>query len=347
MKKIYFFFCFLLFAYAERMNAQDIHFSQITETPLMISPANTGFFNGYFRGSINYRSQWAAMGNPYQTAGISLDGGLFKSKKRKTFLGVGFVLFNDRAGAAKISRTNATLNVSGVLKLGKHSIMSVGMNAGADATSARYTDLTFGSQFDGNIINPEKQSGEESKYRQFTTTDIGTGAAYRYSRVKTDQDHDDVTSVMVSVGAFHINRPKQEYWAGSEYKLPVRWTSMVNARLDIEDTKFSFNPALMVNKQYQAWEYVVGTYLKFRSRTGTKVTGQKTENGIGVGLFYRSQDAFIYKLMYERAEMAISISYDMNVSGYRTATKYFGGFEVCLRYNVMSGSLFDSRSEYK
>jgi hypothetical protein len=48
MKKIYFFFCFLLFAYAERMNAQDIHFSQITETPLMISPANAGLDAGEF-----------------------------------------------------------------------------------------------------------------------------------------------------------------------------------------------------------------------------------------------------------------------------------------------------------
>ncbi|MBK9285907.1 MAG: PorP/SprF family type IX secretion system membrane protein [Sphingobacteriaceae bacterium] len=347
MKKIYLAIGVLIFTLSAKVKAQDIHFSQVMETPLIMSPANTGFFDGYFRASVNYRSQWAAMGNPFQTTAVSMDGGLFKSKKRKTFLGLGFVLFNDRAGAAKISRTNATLNISGILKLNKHNILSVGFNAGADATSAVYTNLSYGSQFDGNIINPEKNSGEESKYRQFTTTDIGTGVSWRYSKVKTDQDHDDVTSVMVSVGAFHINRPTQEFWAGSEYKLPVRWTNMVSARLDVEDTKFSFSPALMVNKQYQAWEYVTGTYIKFRTRTGTKTTGQKTENSIGAGLFYRSQDAFIYKIIFERADLAIGLSYDMNVSGYRTATKYFGGFEVSLRYNVLSGSLFDSRNEYK
>jgi type IX secretion system PorP/SprF family membrane protein len=347
MKKIYLILCASALVLSGKISAQDIHFSQITETPLLMSPSNTGFFNGYFRAGINYKSQWASMGNPYQTITVGLDGGLFKSKRRKTFLGVGFVLFNDKTGAARINRTNALLNVAGILKLGKHSILSVGMNGGADATSAVYSELTYGSQFDGNTINKENPSGEEAKFRQFTTTDIGTGISYRYSKVKVDQDRDDHMNVLISLGAFHINRPVQEYWVGGGYRMPVRWTGMVNARLDIEDTKFSFNPAFMISKQYQAWEYVGGTYIKFRAKSGTKVTGQRTENAMGAGVFYRSQDAFIFKLLYEISDYAIGVSYDMNVSGYRTATKYFGGFEVALRYNVLGGSLFETRSEFK
>src|SRR3954466_6657585 len=98
MKKINFFFGLLLLMVVSGVKAQDIHFSQVLETPLFLNPANTGFFNGYFRAIANYRNQWSAMGNPYQTIGISMDGGLFKSKRRKAFMGLGFTLFNDRAG---------------------------------------------------------------------------------------------------------------------------------------------------------------------------------------------------------------------------------------------------------
>lgn len=347
MKKINYFLGLLLLGSIGGVKAQDIHFSQILETPLFLSPANTGFFNGYFRASANYRNQWGPMGNPYQTIGLSMDGGLFKSKRRKAFLGLGFTLYNDRAGAAKLSKTNALLNVSGIVKLSKHSIMSVGISGGADATNSNYNALTYGSQFDGNVIDPSRTSGEESRYRQFTTTDIGAGAAYEYNRVKTDQDHDDVTSFKIALGAYHLNRPNQEFWAGSNFRLPVRYSAILTVHHDFEDTKFTILPALMVQQQYQAWEYVTGTYIKYRTKVGTKQTGQKTENGIGAGLFYRGRDAFIYKLVYEMGDYAIGVSYDMNVSSYRTASKYVGGFEVSLRYNSLAGSLFESRREFK
>ena len=35
------------FLAASTIAAQDIHFSQVMESPVLLSPANTGFFNGY------------------------------------------------------------------------------------------------------------------------------------------------------------------------------------------------------------------------------------------------------------------------------------------------------------
>src|SRR4051812_41527101 len=77
----------LLAVWSCGLKSQDIHFSQIFETPLLLSPANAGFFNGYTRVIAIYRNQWAAMNNAFQTPGISIDGGLFKSKKRAAFMG--------------------------------------------------------------------------------------------------------------------------------------------------------------------------------------------------------------------------------------------------------------------
>jgi type IX secretion system PorP/SprF family membrane protein len=347
MKKIYYFFALLVLGLAEGVKAQDIHFSQILETPLFLSPANTGFFNGYFRATVNARNQWSSMGNPYNTGAVSLDGGLFKSKRRKAFMGLGFTFFQDVAGAAKISNTNALLHISGVVKLSKRSIFSAAICGGVDATNGNYNKLTFGSQFDGNQIDPGRSTGETAVYRQFTTTDIGAGLAYEWSKVKSDQDHDDVTSFRVTAGAYHLNQPNQEFAVGTDYRLPVRWVGTANARLDLQDTKFSLVPAFVAQKQYQAWEYVAGSYIKYRTKASTKTTGLKAENAMGAGLFYRSNDAFIFALLFEMNDYAIGLSYDMNVSNYRTASKYVGGFEISLRYNRLVSSLFEARNEYK
>jgi len=346
MKKIYYFIVLLL-SINTAAKAQDIHFSQVLETPVFLSPANTGFFNGYFRAIANYRNQWAPMGKPYQTIAVSLDGGLFKSKKRKAFVGLGLTVFNDKAGSAALQKTNALLNVSGVLKVSKRSALSVGLAGGADATNGNYSKLTYANQFDGNTIDASKPTGESVVYRQFTTTDISAGMAYEFSKVTVDQDHDDIMSFRISVAALHLNQPKQEFGAGSSYRLPVRYIGALTSRYDFEDTKFSVTPTFVIQKQSQAWEFITGSYIKYRTGVGTKVTGQKTVNAMGFGVFYRSQDAFISKLIYEMGDYAIGLAYDFNVSGYRTASKYMGGFEISLRYNNLASSLFESRSEFK
>jgi hypothetical protein len=52
--------------------AQDIHFSQFNETPVLINPAMscTAFDT---RIIANYKNQWASVTSPYQTYGISIE----------------------------------------------------------------------------------------------------------------------------------------------------------------------------------------------------------------------------------------------------------------------------------
>lgn len=328
------------------VRSQDIHFSQVYETPLMMSPANTGFYNGYFRAIANYRNQWAAMSNAFQTMGISLDGGLFKSKKRPAFMGVGLTIFSDQAGVARLRKTSALLNVSGLVKTGKNSAISVGLAGGTIGTNANYERLTYASQFNGNYIDPGVDS-REAIYRQYTTVDVAAGIAYEFASYKRDQDHDDVTSFKISLGAFHLNRPNQEFGPGSSYKMPIRWTGAITSVLDLEDTKFTLTPAVVYQKQGSYEELYLGSYVKYRMSTGTKVTGVKTQNAMGVGLFYRRKDALVAKLIFDLGDYSIGLAYDANVSTYRTATRGFGGFEVSLRYNNLASSLFESRKEYR
>ena len=50
-------------------SAQDLHFSQFINSPLVTNPANTGFIpEGDYRLGINYRNQWSSiMSLPYKT----------------------------------------------------------------------------------------------------------------------------------------------------------------------------------------------------------------------------------------------------------------------------------------
>lgn len=327
--------------------AQDIHFSQLTETPMYLSPANTGFFNGYLRATANYRNQWAAMNNAYQTYGVSVDGGLFRTKSRSAFMGLGMTIFRDQAGAANLTSTSALLNASAIVKMSRSSALSMGLAFGSVSTNADYTKLTYESQFNGNTFDPSITSGE-IPYRQFTTLDLGMGLAYEMTTAKYDQDHNDVRSLKLSVGAFHLNRPTQDFGAGSTYKLPVRMVYSAISSLDIEDTRFTVTPMLVFQTQGEYNYLVLGSDIKYRMVTGTKVTGKKKTNSLGFGLYYRRNDAIIARLIADIGDFSVGLSNDFNISTYRTATNVSGGgFEVSLRYNMLASALFDTKREYR
>lgn len=351
MKKINYILSLLILAFASDLKAQDIHFSQVLETPLFLSPGNTGFFDGYFRASANYRNQWAAMNNAFQTYALALDGGVFKSKRRKAFMGIGFTFFTDAAGDAKIRSTSAMLNVSGVLKISRRSALSLGLSGGAVGTTANYSNLTYASQFNGNTIDPTLSPNEPNDYRPFTTTDIAAGLSYEFGKAISDQDYDDVRSFRLSIGGYHLNRPTQNLSAGSSYRMPIRYAYSFTSRVDLEDTKFTITPTFILQTQAKSLEWITGTYIKYRAKSGTKQTGARIQNSIGFGMYYRAtktlSDALIPKLLYEVGDFAVGVSYDVNISDYRRASRYMGGFEVSLRYNNLASSLFASRKEFR
>jgi type IX secretion system PorP/SprF family membrane protein len=346
MKKINYLLTVLSLSFSGALFSQDIHFSQVLETPLNISPANTGFFNGYKRAIINYRNQWSSMNNAFQTGGVSLDGGLFKSKKRPAFMGMGLTIFYDQAGVAAIRKTSFLLHVSGLLKMSKKSAFSVGLSGGAVQSNGNYNKLTYASQFNGNYLDPSVNSNEY-QYRPFTNVDVATGVAYEFTDLKKDPDHDDIATFKIAFGAFHLNKPVQDFSPGASYRLPVRLVYSFTSLFDIVDTKFSVTPAVVFQTQGKYQQLLMGTFVKYRMNTGTKVTGEKTQNALGFGLFYRRRDALIPKISYDMGDFSIGLAYDVNVSGYRTANKGMGGFEIALRYNDLASSLFESRQEYK
>ena len=128
--------------------------------------------------------------------------------------------------------------------------------------------------------------------------------------------------------------------------MPSKYVASIVSRFDITNTKLSITPTVIYMIQGPAKEITAGTYLKYRFKNGTKITGEKVENSIGIGVFYRVNDAIIPQFLIDMGTYAIGFSYDANISSYRKASRTVGGFEISLRYNKLADALFNKRSEY-
>jgi len=56
---------------AHNTRAQDIHFSQFYEAPLLRNPALAGIFTGDYRIQTLFRDQWNSFNNAYRTGSLS------------------------------------------------------------------------------------------------------------------------------------------------------------------------------------------------------------------------------------------------------------------------------------
>ena len=98
---------------SNQISAQDIHFSQFYESPLLLNPAAAGSSPTDFRFVLNYKNQWKSIGTPYKTIALSYDQRFYLNKKKKgNHLGIGVNLFNDKVGLSTLTTNQMNLNVA-------------------------------------------------------------------------------------------------------------------------------------------------------------------------------------------------------------------------------------------
>src|SRR5215212_8330882 len=87
--------CTVCFAYSSF--AQDIHFSQFFQAPLLRNPSLAGIYTGDIRVQGVYRDQWNSVTNAYKTASIDAE---YKTSigKMDDFITLGLQVLYDKAG---------------------------------------------------------------------------------------------------------------------------------------------------------------------------------------------------------------------------------------------------------
>jgi type IX secretion system PorP/SprF family membrane protein len=298
--------------------AQDLHFSQYFNTPMLVNPANTGFNPDYdFRVGGNYRSQWANVGNPYKTMSLWGDTKLFTDKFEDGWMGVGVSLLKDVAGSGSLSSTSGFATVAYHQMLGYNSLLSGGFGLGFVSKKIDISKLTFDNQWNGKFFDITIPANEPFSYSQTSYLDLQMGLNYAYFASEN-------VYFNAGVSIMHINTPRESFFdpTVSDARLERRYTAFVNSNIKIQNL-WIFNPNIYVSKMGSAWETVVG-FNANRDLSGDGVSQ------LILGLYYRNNDALIPMVGYQVNDMKFTVNYDATVSSLGSINGTRGAYEISI-----------------
>ncbi len=286
------------------VQAQDPHFTQFYANPLYLNPAFAGTA-WCPRFIMNYRDQWPGLSGTYVTYAASYDQHIEAISG-----GIGFQVWQDRAGMATLNTTNISGMYSYHYAINRNFSIRAGLQAHFFQKSLDWSKLTFGDMIDaryGFIYTTQEQQGNNSK----AGVDFSAGIL-AYSK-----------KFFGGFAVHHITEP-EEGIIGPQSKLPRKYTGHVGAVIplnrDIKDA--SISPNLLFKRQQQFTQVNMGVYF--------------TKGPFVGGLWYRNQDAFIVLIGLEQPnpkgpKFKIGYSYDVTVSKLGLSEPK-GSHEVSLGY---------------
>jgi len=318
LKKIVSILYIIAFFYSP-VKAQDIHLSQFFQSPLNLNPALTGSMNGDFRLVANERTQWRSITVPYQTYSGSFDATFNNKFIMNSKFGVGLIFNNDKAGDSEFG-TNQ-IRLSGAyhqsLLRNKQLTISVAIDGGFTQNTINYSNLYFGSQYDGNKYDPDLDHGEIFTENQLTYIDYTLGGNIHY-KIKPHIPID------AGIAFTHLNQPDQSFDENSLNELDRRYNLYAKSTIPVSD-ELSLVPSVLYMDQGRFQELDIGGYIKYN-------LNHPAFQNIYLGGWGRFKDAGILYLGIDYKEVNIGLSYDINMSDLRIASNGQGGLELSIIY---------------
>ena len=337
---------------------QDIHFSQFTQTPLHINPAQAGT-TAWIRGIAIYRTQWSSVPVPFNTIGASFDIKVKKrwkqvSPKTRTLLfrpnsekglGWGVAVNNDRAGDGRMGTLNANLSGAYQVQITRGSMLAAGLQAGVIQRSINYSQLTWENQYSSSQSGfvPGADPKENFSNDKRIMPDLSCGLFYAYRKNERYMRGNDQRDIVLGAALMHVNRPAYSF-IGMDERLNSRLVFHGSSILGIKNTNFSLTPGFLYNKQGANREVLFGSLVRYMLKEDSKYTGYVKGATISLGGYYRNKDAFVAAGAIEFSSYSLGISYDINVSQLKAATYGRGGLEITLRFMNPSPFLFTQAS---
>jgi type IX secretion system PorP/SprF family membrane protein len=316
--------------------AQDVHFSQYSETPSSINPALAGVTYNT-RVIANYRTQWSSVGTQYQTIGLSFDQTIKFRKLRNNYFAVAANVFQDQAGDAKLNTLNPNLGISFHQKINRQMKLSAGFQSGLFYRTIDVSKLQWGEQYNGVSYDASLPSGEPNIPRgSITSFDVGGGINLNYVRSDKFLSAKNAVRFDAGLSAYHFNVGKSSFITPDE-NLNTRVCAYFNGDFNIPGTRNAIMPSILYMYQNPSQEFILGAMFKFIIGDPSTYTGNKKPFALSVGGYYRYNDAIIPSLLVQMDKYALGVSYDINISALTPATNRNGGVELMLRYNLYPG----------
>lgn len=309
--------CFAVFSL--KLISQDIHFSQYNGSLLNLNPAQTGFFDGDYRVSGIYRSQWTSVPVPYRTFSFAADG-RFKPKNMKGgCFGAGVIFNNDKAGDTYYGTNQFLLSGSFLHKLNKDStlIWSSGLSVGISNNGFNYSRMTFDDQYQNSTYNSGNNTGENFSKNASSFADFNFGTQFQYAIKQR-------AFIQYGISYFHFTSPKLSFQNNANIKIDPKLNNYLCFQYPIAP-KAEVILELLYSHQGRYNEIIPGAQYRF-------TLNQNTNQAVSFGVYYRAKDAGIARLGYQFKTLTAGLSYDVNSSKFRAATNRKGAFEVYVTY---------------
>lgn len=305
-----------------RLHAQDIHFSQFYEAPLLRNPALAGLFTGDYRIQTINRQQWSGFSRGFRTNSLS---GEYKMPigKSNDFITAGLQLFADDAGTVRLlnAQMHPTVNYHKSLSNDRPMYLSLGITGGIIRKTISLNRITTDNQWVGGF-DPSRPIGEEALVPQFFAIDAGVGLSYNSNFGNREKN-------MFFIGAalHHLNKPRNTFYAANNMELPRKTVASVGIRFGVDEyTSFVIQADHI--SQGGAQEIMGGALYSY-------ALGDSPDNPeyiVSGGVFVRWKDAIVPVIKMQRRQLSLGLSYDVNISPLRATSRGRGGFELSLSY---------------
>ena len=310
---------FALYLPAQRTVAQDPRFSQYFASPMTLNPALTGSIDGPFRIAANYRRQWWATGDPFNTATLSFEQRLLEDRLGyNDRLGIGALMMLDNSMAGGLRSTYMGISAAYHKGLNDRHRIGVGFQSVYGNRIIDYDKLSFYNQFDVDGFNTTLPSGETALATMQPTIDLNAGILYHYD--------DERNRVYAGVSMYHITRPRQTVMEDPMSRIPYRYTANAGAMLlRGEHLRYTFH--VLWQQQAKASELTAGGAVGYD--LGEKHT-------FYLGAWYRVKDSFYPYVSYVRNGMQFGLTFDLLTSSLRQASPRNGSVELSFVFNKPS-----------
>lgn len=297
--------------------AQDIHFSQFFEAPLLRNPSLAGIFEGDIRVQAVYRDQWNSVTDAYKTGSLNAE---YKMPigKANDFITTGIQMLYDRAGTVSWVSTQVlpALNYHKSLSVERNSYLSLGFMGGLVQRRFDRSKMTTNSTYDGL---GDGETFIEPKYSYF---DGSVGMSYN-----TQLDDNRDNNMFVGLAYHHFTHPRNSFYRNASAEVSPKWVASVGVRFSVTPESYI---TLQADHSMQA---------EFRETVAGALYGLKLGPDdehplytVSGGLFMRWNDALIPVVKIDYSPFAVSLSYDVNISKLKTSSYGRGGFELGVSY---------------
>lgn len=324
--------CMLLAAMP--VQAQDIHFSQFFETPLLRNPALAGIFKGDIRAQMVYRSQWNNITDAYRTGSFNVE---FKKPigRGDDFLTIGGQVLYDRAGTVALTSTHLlpVLNYQKSLSTDRNMYLSLGFMGGLVQRRIDQSKITTNSQYNGSAYDPNLNNGENFSNTSYSYLDASVGMSFN-----TQIGENENNNIYAGLAYHHFNKSnKVSFYGNIDLEMKPKWVGSLGIRMNVsEESYFTLYGDYSQQDSYR--ETLAGFLYSYRLGDP-----EDPRYVLHLGTMYRVKDALIPVAKLDIGHLAMSFSYDVNTSQLRNASYGRGGFEIALGYQNFNNKDNSSR----